>query len=1047
MSLSMGPLIGRDRELSLLDQLRRETARAAGTTLLISGDGGVGKTRLAEELAAAARSDGWHVLSGRAYALETAIPYAPFADACRALLSVMDSSVLTRITRGDQAVLTALAPTHPMHQVNGSASAAREGGVSSAEQHMRLHTGIHRLFAKLAEQQPVLLVLENMQWADLSSIELLHFIARQSGSGRMLVVATWNETERDLPDALRTMARSLRSLGAAHEIHLEPLSRSAVADLVGQRFDVATGAIQAFVDDLYDATRGNPFFVQQTLEELVASGVLRSAGGVWVGWQLDRIVLPRTVRDVLQARLERLSPSARRVADLLAVAGTVVDHDVLQRTVASYAADVQHAATARHVSGDATNDAARDAARDAASDAPDPAADVALGEALLEALHELRMHGIVTEQHDHGGVIYDLEHPLLRQALVELVGLVREREIHARIARALEAHHGDRADRYAEQIAAHWRLADPRVNAGHTVHWLLLAGNQALARLAQREAALALQAALERAEQYPDQVEPTVIPELLDQLSRLYRRLGEYTRAIATCLQARDLAASRNDTVGVAIAERRLGLANEGLGRRAEAVRHFNAGIALAESAGDTMLHARLRLAKGDSLQALGLNREAREEIVQALELAEQRQDIALLARAHRMLLKLHTWSGPVHRAWAHARAAVDFAAQSGARNLEWSAHWSAAVLAGFTCSIGALREHLRHAARLADDLRSPLLQLRTAEIAIEFYAGTGEWDRALLDGERAIAAARAINQTSLLARLLYWVSGVYLHRGALADAQKLIDEAWLVSGAGGADLERPFEVHGVLPAYAARVSWLSATGSHAEAIALGRQAVATAERTGYLAWAVYRLLPAIAEAALASSDRETLVDVRSRLAQASATLSHSIGRGWVAIIDGELARQDGNRSHAVAALQEAISTLESVPFPFDAARARLRLAETLQESGNTTDASHEARAALEVLEKLGAASEADRAKALLRALGARVPGRRSSPGLIGLTGRELEIVRLVARRLSNKEVGASLGISARTVGTHLANVFDKVGVRDRTALGDLAREHGLHTN
>jgi DNA-binding NarL/FixJ family response regulator len=73
------------------------------------------------------------------------------------------------------------------------------------------------------------------------------------------------------------------------------------------------------------------------------------------------------------------------------------------------------------------------------------------------------------------------------------------------------------------------------------------------------------------------------------------------------------------------------------------------------------------------------------------------------------------------------------------------------------------------------------------------------------------------------------------------------------------------------------------------------------------------------------------------------------------------------------------------------------------------------------------------------------VPVKRSAPGFDGLTGRELQIVRLVARRLSNKEIGAELDISARTVGTHLANIFDKVGVRDRTGLGDLAREQGLH--
>lgn len=1008
-SLPTHAMVGRERELALIEQLRLDAAKATGNTLLMHGDGGVGKTRLVNELVRAAREQHWHVIIGRAYALETQIPYAPFADGCEPVLSAMDGNLLMRLTRGDQAVITALAPT----RADGPTT-ARDSGSSAAEQHVRLHAGIQRLFARLAEQHPVLLVLENLQWADASSLELLHFLARQVQSHRMLLVGTWNETERDLPDALRTMVRSLRSLGAVRELHIEPLKVDAVSQLVAQRFEVDRDIISTFVHALFDATRGNPFFVEQVLEDLVASGALRKSGNTWVGWHLEQIVLPRSVRDVLQSRLHRLSANARRIAELIAVIGTTAEHEVLLRC-------------------DGHDDGANTAASHDAETH------------LLSALDELRVQGIVIESMAHAGVSYELAHPLLRQALVEGVGLARERAMHARIATALEAHHGDRAERYADQIAPHWRLADPRQNARHAVRWLLLAGRQAMARLARREAALTLRAALDRSDEYPDLIDPDVVPVLLDELARLYRRLGEYTNAIAMNTRARDMAARRNDDAGVAIAERRLGLAYEGLGRRADAVRHFDAGLAAAQRIGDTMLLARLRLAKGDSLQSLGLNDEARREIAQALELAEQRNDVELLARAHRMLLKLHTWSGPVHRAWAHARAAVELATQSGARNLAWSAHWSAAVLSGFTCSINALREHLTHATRLADELQSPLLQLRTAEIAIEFYAGTGEWDRAIVEGERAIVEARALDQTSLLARLLYWVSGVYLHRGELVEAQRLVDEAWTVSGAATVDLQQPFEVHGVLPAYVARVMWLGAIGEHERAIELGRLAVATAERTGYVAWAVYRLLPAIAESAMAREDCDTLSAMRSLLFSASAMLAHNIGRGWVSLIDGEVAARAGHPEVAIESFQQAISLLEGVPFPYDAAKARLRLARVLQAEGRATEASDEARAALEVFERLKAKPCLDEARQLLRGLGARVPARRGAPGLIGLTGREMEIVRLVAKRLSNKEIGTQLEISARTVGTHLANVFDKVGLRDRTALGDLAREHGLH--
>ncbi len=1006
-ALNATPIVGRERELTQLEQLRVQAAGGDGAVLLVSGDSGIGKTRLVAELARSARAVGWHVMVGQAYALETTIPYAPFADACEPALASIDGNVMLRLTRGDRAVLTALAPS-----LGGSAAAeVRASGASAAEQHVRLHAGILQLFNRLAERQPVLLVLENLQWADDSSVELFHFLARQLARQRILLVGTWNETERELPHSLRTMVRSLRALGAARDMRLEPLTAAAIGQLVTQRFDVDATSINDVVAALHDATRGNPFFVGQTLDELIDRGTLRHIGGVWVGWHIEQLALPRSVRDVLHARLERLSDNARRLADLIAVIGTAVAHEVV---------------------------------RHAANDSTATTLDAAESE-LIVAMDELRAHGIVVEQIEQGAITYDVAHPMLRLALVDALGLARERAMHARIAGALEAVHGERPERFAEQIAAHWRLADPKINVPVAVRWLLLAGRQAMERLARREAASALQAALDRADAYPTMVDADTIAVLLDELARLYRRLGEYQQAIVMCVRARDLAIARRDDIGVAVAERRLGLANEGLGRRREAIEHFDLGIMRAAAAGDTMLLARLRLAKGDSLQALGQPVVARREIAQALDLAEQRGDVELLARAHRSLLKLHTWSGPAHRAWAHARSAVQLAEQSGALNLAWSAHWTAAVLGGFTSNMTALQFHLARATKLADELNSPLLQLRTLEIAIEFYSGTGEWDRALVEGARAIASARALDQTTLLARLLYWVGSVYLHRGETGEAQRLFDEAWSVSGAMAVDLEQPFEVHGVLPAYSARVMWLGAIGEHARAMALGRNALTVADRTGYVAWAVYRLIPSIAESALALDDHTTLEEMRARLARDSALLAHTVGRGWVSVLEGELARHVGSMDDAIAAFQHAISILEAVPFPFDAARTRVRLARVLQEHGDDDEATREARAALQLFEHLGARPAADDARRLLRTLGAPVPVRRAAPGLDGLTGREVEIVQLVARRLSNKEIGTQLDISARTVGTHLANVFDKVGLRDRTALGDRARELGLH--
>lgn len=1001
------PFTGRRAELAILERALAEAEGGRAQLLLLSGDGGIGKTRLVQEAAAGAAT-GWQVATGRAYPLETANPYALFADALEPLFAALDPSALTRLTRGDKRILAALTPR--LLSETDLAQQRLTDSVTLTEQRLRLHSNILQLLGRLSERQPLLLSLENLQWADSSSIELLHFVSRQLSKECVLLVASWNESDRPLSEELRLALRSLRTVSHVTDLRLTPLSRDDVASLLSTAFHVERDAVRPFAALLQDSTRGNPFFVDQTLRELVSRGELRQQGGVWVGWHVEQLVLPPSVRELLLERLQRLSADARLVSDVIAVIGTTAKHDVV-RTTSGLSED-----------------------------------------ALRLALGELRGEGIVTEQADGSAITYDLAHPMMRQTLVAHVGLARERELHARIAAAIESVAGRHADREAESIAAHWRQADPQVESARSVKWLLQAGRQALGRLARREAAVTLRAALDLLDEHFHEDYNADIPMLLDELARLYRRLGEYHEAIAMCARASALAEALDDALGVAVAERRLGLAQQGLGRREDAIRHFDVALTHASasqrSSGNAhteVLLARIRLAKGDCLQALGLPEEAKREITRAVEIAERLGQIPLLARAHRMLLMVHLWSGPAHRAWAHARSAVELAEQSGERNLAWSAHWSAAVLAALTAHTGALEAHLKEATRLAAELNSPLLELRTMEIVIEYRAGTGEWDRAIMDGERAIAMGRALDQTTLLARLLYWVSGVYLQRGDLATAKRLTDEAWEVSGAEHLDLERPFEVHGVLPACMARTAYLTAVGEHAQALVLGQTAIAIADRTGYIAWAVYRLLPSLAEAALAVGDGTTLRAVRRRLEHDATHLAHPIGAAWVLVIDGAEALREERTADAILLLQRAVATLEAVPYPFDAARTRLRLARALQQSGALTEARHEAREALQMLERLGARPAAEEARTVLRSLVGKVAGDQRSSRLATLTPREFDIVRLVAQRLSNKEIGARLGITARTAGTHLANIFDKLEVRDRTALGDLAREQGLH--
>ena len=449
-------------------------------------------------------------------------------------------------------------------------------------------------------------------------------------------------------------------------------------------------------------------------------------------------------------------------------------------------------------------------------------------------------------------------------------------------------------------------------------------------------------------------------------------------------------------------------------------------------------------IAKAICLQAVGRSADARDEVERAVAIASELGDDALLARVHRSLLLLYLWTGPAEQAREQGARAIELAEASGQRAVAWSGHWALAVLAGLTGKSDEVRRHLADAHRVADELRSPLFRLWTSEVEIEYAAGVGDWDHGVALAERTIAMARALGQRTLLPRVLVWAGLLYLGRGDVERGKACVDEAWALSVGGDPDVGR--DVFAVVPAHIGRAPYHLAMGQYAEAIRVGEHGLKIADRSGYVVWAIHRLMPVLAEASLWANDMKRATELAQRLRHQSKLLDQRLGLAWADACDALVEMLHGNKERAVALLQGAVEALEAIPYVPDAARVRRQLARVLAETGDREGATRELRRAHEVFAHLGAERELDATREQLRELGARPPTRSVTQGVAGLTGRELEIVRLVAARRSNKEIGSALGISARTASTHLSNIFSKLGVASRGELADLAREAGLLT-
>jgi DNA-binding CsgD family transcriptional regulator len=981
------PLIARTGDLQALRAAYGRALAGGSAGRFISGAPGVGKSRLLMAIGEEA-SLSCTVITCRAFPIGSSVPYALFSDGFVPALRAMDKESLTVLARGHEGRLARLFP------------AAGPAPTEDAADQTQLFWTFAEFLRAWSERRPLVLLFDDVHWADAASLELLHFLCRQLREEPVAFLGTINDAERDAHPTLKTVLRSLESLTHVDQQPLEPLGEQAVADLINHVFGVDETATSRFTRALYRWTRGNPFFVRETLGELVASGRLRQEAGSWIGWETDDLSLPRSIREAIELQLERLAPDALTLAETCAIIGGGAELRSL-RAVSE------------------------------------------LDEAtIVRAVELLRHSGMLVEDGPPDRPRYDFRHPMLRQVLEQRIGLARRQYLHERVATALEAQYGDEAPEHAEELAHHWVRARDGQADPTTIRYLIAAGERSLARFADREAETYLSAALEQLDRFaPGELEKAggreTVFRVLRRLASARQRAGKYAQAAQLRERAyRDYLEMGQDAEAAATV-RRIGLAHFWAGRPVEALEALGRALAHALVADEQSLIATVRLAMGGCLQALGRVAEAREEFEAALRSAERSGDDAVEARVRRALLIFHTMSGPPELAREHGVRALEIARARADAASMGGCHWALAVLEGLTGQGRLCADHIARGSRIADEINDPRLRLALDEVAIEWAFSSGDWDTGLALGERAIALARSLNQRLLLPRLLVWTSLIYLGRQATDRAKSYLDEAWELSGAD--DPAGAPDLHSVIAVHTGFANYHRTIGAYDEAIRVGRRGLALAHAVGFTAWGVHRLLPTVIEAHFYKDDPESAEAERERLRADAEALGHTLGLAWSDAGDAIVEWLRGDAETAVRLLRAAAERLEAVPFVWDAARVRRQLAARLVDVGDRDGAISELRAVHDVFVRLGAGFELEKTREQLRELGARPPVRSAGQGTRALTDREHDIVRLVASGASNKAIAKELGISPRTVTTHLSNVYRKLEINSRGELAEMA--------
>ena len=994
------PLVGRTDELDVLGTALASAQGGTGAAIFLKGDTGTGKSRLASAVIEQASRLGFDTVSGQAYRMDTGVPYGLWSNAFFPKLREMEDATLSVLTRGGEEELSIVVPG-----LRGGATpdpvfaSAGPGDLRTGELRTRIHWNFTELLRGLSKRTPLLVVLDDLHWSDPSGLDLFHFVSRQIAEVPLVLLGVYNTEELVHNPAFQKMERALLSVSGSEALDVGPLSADETVDLVLRTFQVDAGIGEPLARQIHERAGGNPYFVEEILKSLVDSGKLFLQDGRWLGWEVEDLDLPASVTEAVSARFDELSAAAREVANVLAVAGTRVDHGLLSTVAEQAETDI------------------------------------------LAGLDQLRTGQLIEEATDGVHIVYRFVHPLVQEVIYSEMGLARARTLHQRMGEALERGEAAVIDDPVHALAYHFSRAggdDPRV-----VRYLAAAGRVALESRANSEATGFLTEAIERvrAGAFTEEDTGVEILPLEEDLARVLQRLGQYRLAAGHLKAALEIATEREDSARAADLHRQIGQTAYFSGRFDEAVKSYTVGLEYAQAGADRAIEARLHLGRGNALQAQGSADEARKDMETALRVAETVGDPTLLTRVRYGLMILHIWLGDPDPAREQGTKAITLAEDAGDRQATFWVYWALAMGEGFLGEVKVMDRHVQRCREIAKELRSPVLDLWTSEVMLEHAMAAGEWNTGIALGEGAVARARALGQDALLPRLLVWLSLIYLGRGEIERGRACVDEAWTLSGAATGDNSR---VHLVLPAHIGKAAYHHAAGEYEEAIQVGEAGLAIAENTGFIIWAAHRLLSLIGEAYLQIHDAEAGIHIEQRMQRYGKKLNTRSGLAWLGAFEAIKVWHSGDIERGTVLMRKAAEDLEEVPMIYDAARLRRQLAGRLADLGQRDAALEELRRVHDVFQRIGAKPELKKTRGMFRELDARPPSTSQGSGAEALSQRELEIARLVARRKSNKAIAKELGISPRTVSTHLSNAFQKLEIGSRGELADYAREHSL---
>ncbi len=438
--------VGRETELATLRMAWRAASTGRGNVIFVAGEAGIGKTRLVREMAAEVAAGGGCVLRGACHEDEWAPPYGPIAEAVTAHVRAVTNVELMRDLGSVGAALATMVPELAVRLPD----LPKMHELQPDEERFRLFDAASHFLATLSTRQPVLLVLDDVHWADRAAIALLRHVARSASRHALCIVATFRDTELATSAPLAGALGTLQRESQLEILRLRGLGHEAIGRMAGAI--VGAGISAPALRSIRVETQGNPFFVRELLRHLATTDP-PPRGGWPAALSVATLGVPTSIRQLVRTRCARLAPDTQRLLTIAACCNAPFDLEVVASIV--------------------------------------PLAESDALAAIEQALREQVLRAADSPDR------YDFTHALFRHALHEEISPSRRVRLHRQLAETIERRYRDELAEHAAEIAHHYHrsvtLGDAERGLGHA----LTAAATAEARAAHDAAARMLQLALE----------------------------------------------------------------------------------------------------------------------------------------------------------------------------------------------------------------------------------------------------------------------------------------------------------------------------------------------------------------------------------------------------------------------------------------------------------------------------------------------------------------------------------------------------------------------